>query len=152
MASKMIEVLGITGSRRSMVVYADDGLDELSVTAPSTVLDLQGDGAGHFEVQSYRVDPAALGFRLASMEDLRGGDAAFNATVIRSVLNGEQGARRDIGVLNAAAALVVAGRAETLAAGVELAEASLVNGRAVRVLDELIRVSRDAAGMLPPSA
>jgi anthranilate phosphoribosyltransferase len=144
MAAKMVEVLGKTGSRHSMVVYADDGLDELSVTAPSTVLELVADGTGAFDVRTYRVDATDLGFRRASMDDLRGGDAGFNADVIRSVLHGERSARRDIGVLNAAAALVVAGRAETLSTAVELASDSLTQGRAVDVLDALVRVSRDA--------
>ena len=75
------------------------------------------------------------------MDDLRGGDAAFNAEVIRRVLDGERGPRRDIGVLNAAAALVVAGRAEGLAGGVELASASVDSGKASGVLDALVRVS-----------
>jgi anthranilate phosphoribosyltransferase len=149
MAPKMASVLGATGSRRAMVVYADDGLDELSITAPSTVLDLEGDGHGQFEVRSSRVDAPSLGFRLASMDDLRGGDAIFNAKVIRSVVGGERGPRRDIGVLNAAAALVVAGRAESLPEGVDLAQDSLTSGRAAHVLDELVRVSRDAAGVPP---
>ena len=78
------------------------------------------------------------------MEDLRGGDAAFNARVIRSVLEGERSARRDIGVLNAAAALVVAGRVADLAGGVELAAESVDSGRAVGVLDALVATSQAA--------
>ena len=113
----MAGVFGATGSRRTMIVHADDGLDELSVTSPSTVLEVRGDGAGEFEVREWRVDPATLGFAPATMDDLRGGDAAFNAGVIRTVLEGERGPRRDIGVLNAAAALVVAGRVDDLEAG-----------------------------------
>ncbi len=146
MAQKMAGVLGANGSRRSMIVYADDGLDELSVTSGSTVLDLTGDGAGDFEVRTWRLDPADLGFPPATMAELRGGDAAFNADVIRRVLGGERSARRDIGVLNAAAALVVAGRAPDLAGGVALAEASIDEGRAATVLDGLVRVSSAAAG------
>ena len=79
------------------------------------------------------------------MADLKGGDATFNARVIRSVLEGEQGARRDIGVLNAAAALVVAGVAGDLADGVTRAEAAIDDGQAAAVLDGLVRVSKDAA-------
>jgi len=144
MAPIMAGVLGATGSRRSMIVHADDGLDELSVTSPSSVLEVRGDGAGEFEVRDWRIDPAALGFAPATMADLRGGDAAFNARIIRTVLEGEQGARRDIGLLNAAAALVVAGRVEDLESGVELAAESVDSGRAVGVLDALVTTSQEA--------
>ncbi len=125
MATTMATVLGTTGSRRAMIIYADDGLDELSVTSSSTVLELNGDGAGSFELSEWRVDPASLGFAPATMEDLRGGDAAFNAGAIRSVLEGERGPNRDIGLLNAAAALMVIGRVDDLAAGVRLANDSI---------------------------
>jgi anthranilate phosphoribosyltransferase len=144
MAAKMAGVLGANGSRRAMVVYADDGLDELSVTAPSTVLDLTAGDDG-YEVRCWRLDPAALGLAPATMDDLRGGDAAFNAGVIRRVLEGERSPRRDIGVLNAAAALVVAGTAADLGEGLELAALSIDSGRAAAVLDGLARVSTEEA-------
>jgi anthranilate phosphoribosyltransferase len=124
-------------------VHADDGLDELSVTAPSQLLEVRGDGTGAFEVTEWRVDPQEFGLAPATMADLRGGNAEFNAGVIRSVLEGEQGARRDIGILNAAAALVVAGRVEDLESGLGLAADSIDSGRAVAVLDALIVTSRD---------
>ena len=97
----------------------------------------------------WRVDPAALGFAPATLADLRGGDAAFNAGVIRSVLEGERGARRDIGVLNAAAALMVAGRVDDLESGVVLAAEALDSGRAVGVLDTLVTTSQDALRRQP---
>ena len=147
MAAKMADVLGANGSRRSMVVYADDGLDELSVTSPSTVLDLTGDGEGDYEVRTWRLDPTDLGIPSATMESLRGGDAAFNADVIRRILDGEPGPRRDIGVLNAAAALVVAGIADDLGDGVVRASASIDAGRAAAALDGLVRVSTEAAAV-----
>jgi anthranilate phosphoribosyltransferase len=143
MAPIMAGVFGATGSRHSLIVHADDGLDELSVTSPADVLEVRGDGAGAFEVRRWRVDPRALGFPPATLADLRGGNAAFNAGVIRSVLEGERGARRDIGILNAAAALVVAGRVEDLESGLGLAADAIDNGRAVAVLDALIATSRD---------
>jgi anthranilate phosphoribosyltransferase len=144
MASIMATVLGTTGSRRAMIIHADDGLDELSVTSPSTVLELSGDGAGSYELSEWRVDPASLGLAPATMEELRGGDAAFNARAIRSVLAGERGANRDIGVLNAAAALMVIGRVDDLVAGLELASASIDGGRAEAALDALIATSQAA--------
>ena len=142
-------MFGATGSRRTLIVHADDGLDELSVTSPSNVLEVRGDGSGDYELTEWRVDPAALGFAPATLADLRGGDAAFNAGVIRSVLEGERGARRDIGVLNAAAALMVAGRVDDLESGVVRAAEALDSGRAVRVLDALVATSQDALRRQP---
>ena len=83
------------------------------------------------------------------MDDLRGGDAAFNAGGIRSVLEGERSARRDIGVLNAAAALVVAGRVDDLEGGLALAAESIDSGRALGVLDALVATSQDALRQQP---
>jgi anthranilate phosphoribosyltransferase len=139
----MAGVFAATGSLHSLIVHADDGLDELSVTSPSRVLEVCGDGSGAFELTEWRVDPASLGLAPATLADLRGGDAAFNAGVIRSVLEGERGARRDIGVLNAAAALVVAGRVGDLERGLGLAAESLDSGRAVGVLDALVATSQE---------
>ena len=149
MGPVMAGVFGATGSRRTFIVHADDGLDELSVTSASNVLEVSGDGSGDYELTEWRVDPAALGFAPATLADLRGGDAAFNAGVIRSVLEGEQGARRDIGVLNAAAALMVAGRVDDLESGVVQAAEALDSGRAVRVLDALVATSREALRRQP---
>ncbi len=140
----MAGVLAATGSRHSLIVHADDGLDELSVTSPSSVLEVCGDGTGAFDVTDWRVEPGALGFAPATLHDLKGGDAAFNARVIRSVLEGERGARRDIGVLNAAAALVAADRVRDLEAGVALATESVESGRALAVLEALVTTSQDA--------
>lgn len=144
MAPVMAGVFGATGSRRSLIVHADDGLDELSVTSPSSVMEVRGDGSGAFEISEWRVDPAALGLRPATLADLRGGDAGFNAAVIRTVLEGEQGARRDIGILNAAAALLAAGRVDDLESGLALAVESIDSGRALGVLDALVATSQDA--------
>jgi anthranilate phosphoribosyltransferase len=145
MAPTMAGVLGANGTKHSMVVHADDGLDELSVTSPSTVLEVVGDGAGAHEVRSWRLDPAELGLAAATMEDLRGGDAAFNAEVIRRVLAGERSPRRDIGVLNAGAALLVAGVAPDLPEGMARAAEAVDTGRAAEVLEGLVRVSNEAA-------
>ena len=94
---------------------------------------MNGDGAGNFELTEWRVDPEALGLRPATLNDIGGGDAAFNARAIEAVLAGEVGANRDIGLLNAAAALMVAGRADTLGAGSSPGPSRLpVDGRPVR--------------------
>jgi anthranilate phosphoribosyltransferase len=141
MADKMLGVLMANGSKRAMVVHGADGLDELSTTGPSTVLDAGPDG----EVRRGRVDPADLGLAPATLEDLQGGDAAHNAEVIRRVLGGEKGPHRDIAVLNAAAGLVVAGLSADLADGVERAGAVIDAGSAHDALEKLVRISHEVA-------
>jgi anthranilate phosphoribosyltransferase len=148
MAEKMAGVLGANGSTHAMVMYADDGLDELSITSPSTVIELIGDG-GDYELTTWRLDAADLGIERATMTELSGGDAGFNASAIRRVLDGERGPHRDIGVLNAAAALVVSGHAADLASAVAIAGDSLDSGAAASTLERLVATSvRAAAG--PP--
>ncbi len=142
MAEKMLGVLAANGARRALVVHGADGLDELSTTGPSTVLEL---GAEPGEIRRYQVDPADLGLAPATVADLRGGDAQANAALLLRVLGGEAGPHRDIVLLNAAAALLVTGLVGDLAAGVDLARVTLDEGRAQKVLDELVRVSRAAA-------
>src|SRR5439155_543732 len=138
MAERMVGVLAANGSERALVVYGHDGLDELSTTTTSTVIELR-DG----QVRTYAVDPALLGLPHASPGTLRGGDAACNAGLARRVLDGERGAHRDIVVLNAAAGVVAAGLADNLATGLEVAAASIDEGRAASVLDNLVRVSQE---------
>ncbi|MHB8328611.1 MAG: anthranilate phosphoribosyltransferase [Acidimicrobiales bacterium] len=147
MAEKMLGVLVANGSRRAMVVHGADGLDELSTTGPTLVLDaIVPEDGGEPEVRRTAVDAADLGLGRASLDDLRGGDAAHNADAVRRVLDDTPGPHRDIVVLNAAAALVVVGLAPTLADGIAMASTTLGEGRARRVLDELVRVSQAAAG------
>jgi anthranilate phosphoribosyltransferase len=141
MAEKVLGVLRANGAQHALVVYGHDGLDELTTSAPSTVHELR---AG--EVRSFTVDAAALGLAPAERGDILGGDAAANAGFAREVLDGAPGAKRDIVVLNAAAALVVAGRADDLEGGVAAAQEAIDSGRAAAVLDSLARVSTAAAG------
>lgn len=124
-ADQMIRVLHATGSRRSMVVHGDGGLDELTTTGPSRMLSLDGD-----EITEITVDATALGLAPATVDDLAGGDAAVNAEIARRVFGGEHGPKRDIVVLNAAAGLVAAGVADDLPAGVAAAESAIDDGRA----------------------
>ena len=124
-----------------MVVYGADGLDELSTTGPSAVLEVGADA----EVRRYTVDPADLGFAPATLDDLRGGDVDANAEVVRQVLAGEKGPHRDVAVLNAAAGLVVAGVCADLAEGVTRAGAVIDEGAARDVLENLARTSQEAA-------
>jgi anthranilate phosphoribosyltransferase len=140
-------VLVANGARRAMVVHGADGLDELSTTAPTTVfeVDLSSSAEDEGVVRCYTVDAEDLGLARASLDDLRGGSAVENAQVVRSVLGGEHGAYRDVVVLNAAAGLVVAGVADDLAEGLKRACSVIDDGRAAKVLDRLVAVSRDAA-------
>lgn len=140
LAEKMLGVLQANGAQRAMVVYGHDGLDELTTTTTSTALELR-DG----EVRTTEVDPASLGLRPSTTEELRGGDAAVNADLTRRVLDGEAGVHRDIVLLNSAAGIVVAGLADDLAQGLELARASLDDGRAAGVLERLVAASNAAA-------
>lgn len=145
MAEKMATVLGRNGCRRALVAWADDGLDELSVTAPSHMVEVIGDGDGDFELARSTLDGRALGFPPRQMSELRGGDARWNAGVIHRVLQGEQGAARDIGVLNAAAALTVFGAASDYEEGIALATTSVDGGDAAQVLERLVAVSAAVA-------
>lgn len=141
MGERMIGVLAANGAERALVVYGHDGLDELSTTTTSTVLELR-EGA----VRTYVVDPADLGLRHARPADLKGADAAANADVARRVLGGERGPYRDIVLLNAAAGVVAAGLADHLAGGLEAATAAVDEGRAAAVLERLVTVSNARHG------
>jgi anthranilate phosphoribosyltransferase len=138
-AERMLHSLRRHGSTAAWIVHGN-GLDELSTTGTSSVLALQ-DG----EVRSFTVDPTDYGFARVRMEDLEGGDPPENAKVVRRVLGGERGAHRDIVVLNAGAALVVAGRAVTLEDGIVEATRSIDSGRAEATLEAFVAASREAA-------
>jgi anthranilate phosphoribosyltransferase len=137
MAEKMAGVLRARGSERALVVFGHDGLDELTTTTTSTVVELGEDG----ELRRYELDPAAHGISRADPAALRGGDAAANVAATRAVLAGEPGPQRDIVVLNAAAGLIAAGKAPDLAEGLSAAAAAIDDGRAASALDQLVELS-----------
>lgn len=139
MAERVVGALAQLGAERALVFYGDDGLDELTTTTTSTVFELR-DG----EVRRMQVDPTAYGLAVTDRGALAGGDAARNAGIVRDVLGGAGGPVRDIAVLNAAAALVVAGIVDDLGAGIEAANASLDDGRAADTLDAFVRASVSA--------
>lgn len=141
MAERMVGVLAELGSEHALVFYGDDGLDELTTTTTSRVHELTPNGR-----RSFTLDPRDFSLDLATASDLQGGDAARNAEVARQVLAGEPGPARDIVVLNAAAAVVVAGLADDIGRGVELARAAIDGGSAARALETLVRESNDVAG------
>jgi anthranilate phosphoribosyltransferase len=122
------------GIERAFVVNGGDGLDEITTTTHTTIFQVQ-DG----KVQKGRWFPSDFGLEQSAPEDLKGGDAATNAAIIRSVLEGESGPARDVVIANAAAALVVAQRAAELKSAVAIAVESIDTGGALRKLEELIR-------------
>ncbi len=145
MAEKMIGVLEANGALHTMVVYGHDGLDELTTTTASTVVEFDAEH-GQRAVRSYVVDPQELGLPRTEIEQLLGGDAATNADLARRVLGGDQGPHRDIVVLNAAAGIVAAGKAADLAGGMAQAAAAIDSGQAARRLERLVEVSGAEAG------
>ena len=136
----LARVLANLGVRRAMVVHGTDGLDEISLTAPTQVCQVR-DG----QLTHGTLDPRELGFGLCDPADLVGGDAAANAVIARSILGGGQGAKRDIVLLNAGACLHLAGRAASFAEGVALAAAAIDSGAALRTLEAFVRATREAS-------
>jgi anthranilate phosphoribosyltransferase len=124
------------GATRAMVVHGQ-GMDEISLLGKTKIIELR-DG----RIASMELDPAELGFAGASIDELGSGDAIANAALIRNILSGkERGARRDIVVLNAAAAIIVAGLGDSFQQALPLAEYSIDDGKAMHCLDKLIEVS-----------
>jgi anthranilate phosphoribosyltransferase len=140
MAPIMAEVLRRTGSRHALVFHGHDGLDELTTTTTSMLLDVSQDG-----IRELVVDPVELGIPAADREDLLGGDVERNAAIAEQVLAGHGGPARDLVLLNAAAGLVAADAALSLADGLELAARALDEGRARDTLHAWVEASRKLA-------
>ena len=136
MAERMAHALADHGAERAWVVYGGDGLDEITTTTSTNVVELR-DG----QIQPLGVDPTKFGMGKATLDDLRGGDPALNAELARRVLAGDEGHHRDIVVLNAAAGLVVAGLVDEMGDGVAMARASLDDGKAEAALARLVKES-----------
>jgi anthranilate phosphoribosyltransferase len=136
----LAEVLGRLGAERAWVVHGSDGLDELTTTGPSHVAEWR-DG----RVQCFEVTPEALGLERVAPEALKGGDAEHNAAALRQVLDGQRGAYRDIVLLNAAAALVVAGKADGLEQGLIQAAQAIDGGGARLTLERLVAITNQGA-------
>ncbi len=133
------EVLRTLGSTRAWVVHGSDGLDEITTTGPTTVAELK-DGT----VRAFEIAPEEFGLVRATPQSLKGGDGAANALALRAVLAGEPSAYADVALLNAAAALIVAGKADGIGPALEIARASLTGGHAQAALDRLVAVSAAA--------
>jgi anthranilate phosphoribosyltransferase len=134
----LAQVLKILGSESVWVVHGSDGLDEITTSGPTTVSSLEGG-----VVKSFEIKPEDVGLPRVKPEALRGGDADANAKALQDVLEGKNTPYRDVALFNAAAALVVAGKAKNLAAGLDLAAQSVDSGEAEGRLDRLIVVSND---------
>jgi anthranilate phosphoribosyltransferase len=137
LAPLMVRVLEDLGHERALVFYGEDGLDELTTTGRSRVFELK-DGA----VKEYELDPQDLGFTRSQQKDLQGGTPPENADLLRRVLEGESGPRRDVVLLNAAAAVLAAGRADDWPDAVAVARESLDSGRTSQVLNRLVETSK----------
>ncbi|MDD1718227.1 MAG: anthranilate phosphoribosyltransferase, partial [Methanoregulaceae archaeon] len=126
------EVLAELGTDRAMVVHGE-GLDEITTTGKSVISELNGG-----EIFDYTMDCTSFGIPRANRSDLAGGAPAENARILRNILSGEEGPRRDISVLNAGAAIYIGGHAGDLDQGVRLAKEAIDSGRAQRKLEELV--------------
>jgi anthranilate phosphoribosyltransferase len=140
MVEKLAEALSMLGLHRALVVHGLDGLDEITISGPTRVAEAR-DGV----VRTYEVDPEEFGMRRGMLEDIAGGDARENAAIVREILSGKKSARRDVVVLNAAAALVAAGCVDRIGDGVSVAEQAIDSGAAAGKLEALVGFSRNAA-------
>jgi anthranilate phosphoribosyltransferase len=136
LAAKMADVLARLGVERAIVFHAGDGMDELSTSSPSLVIEIDG---GRKE---YQLDPADVGLKPADPNAVRGGGPEENARIAREVLAGADGPRRDVVLLNAAAALRAAGRAKDWREGIGIAAEAIDSGRAADVLQSWARISQ----------
>ncbi|MBD3378901.1 MAG: anthranilate phosphoribosyltransferase [Candidatus Omnitrophica bacterium] len=137
----LAEVLGRLGSERALVVHGEDGLDEITITGPTRVSELK-DGA----VRTYDIGPSDFGVEKAGIEEITGGSARDNAAIVKAVLSGERGPRRDIVLINSSAGFLAAGRTADLKEGVRLAQDSIDSGKALETLNALVEMTGKAGG------
>ena len=134
----LAEVLSSLGVKRGMVVYGQDKLDEISLSSPTSVCEIRD---GWF--RSFVITPEEFGLERCKKEDLRGGTPQENAEIVRRILNGEKGPKRNAVLLNAGASLYIGGKADSIREGVELAANIIDSGKASETLDKLIRISNE---------
>src|ERR1700716_3758944 len=133
LVEKLAEALSMLGLHRALVVHGLDGLDEITITGPTRVAE-----AREGSVRTYEITPEEFGMTRASLTDISGGDAVVNAAIIRAVLSGEKSPRRDVVLLNSAAALVAAGKADHLIQALPLAVRSIDAGAAARKPEAMV--------------
>jgi anthranilate phosphoribosyltransferase len=139
LVDKLAEALSMLGLRRALVVHGNDGLDEITISTTTRIAELR-DG----QVRTYEVTPEEFGMQRAPLHAIAGGDAATNAAIVRKILGGEKSARRDVVLLNAAAALVASVRADSLQHALPAAVESIDSGAALAKLDALVRFTSAA--------
>lgn len=132
----LARVLSNLGVKRAMVVYGQDGLDEISLSAPTTVCEVM-----HGTYKQYEIKPEDFGLSRCKKEDLVGGSPDVNADITREVLNGEEGPHRDIVLMNAGAGLYIAGKTKSMKEGIELARQLIDEGKAKEKLEDFITYS-----------
>jgi anthranilate phosphoribosyltransferase len=137
----MARALGRLGTRHALVVSSEDGLDELSTSAPTRVFEVTAGG----DARGYTVTPEDVGLPVAPAESIPGGDPALNAAVTRAVLAGEPGPPRDLAVLNAGAAVYAGGAADSLADGVRVAAGAIDSGAAAAALERFVAATHRLA-------
>jgi anthranilate phosphoribosyltransferase len=136
LVEKLAEALSMLGLHRALVVHGSDGLDEITITGPTRIGEVR-----EGQVHTYEVEPEEFGLKRAMLGNISGGDATVNAQLIREVLEGKKSARRDVVLLNAAAALVAAGKADHLRDALQIAVKSIDTGAAAAKLDALVKFS-----------
>lgn len=136
LVAPMAQVLARLGCRRGFVVHGLDGMDEITLTGPTRIAEIR-DG----QVAVSTIEPEDFNLKRCAMGDLQGGDAVGNAVIVRNVLKGESGPRRDVVLLNAAFALVAAGIANDISAGLEMARDAIDQGRALAKLEALVQMT-----------
>jgi anthranilate phosphoribosyltransferase len=134
----LAKVLRELGTKRALVVSSHDGLDEISISAPTQISELN-----HGEIRTYDISPEDLGLKRYPLEQVVGGDADRNAQIIRQIFQGKRGAQRDIVLANAAACFYIAGLASTLREGVKAAENIIDGGQAAKKLEELVHFTKE---------
>jgi anthranilate phosphoribosyltransferase len=142
LAPLMAEVAGRLGTERTLVVTGHPGMDEVSASGPTTIAEYDAVAGG---VRTYTITPEELGIARTSLADISGGDAPANAALVRAVLAGEHGARRDVVLMNAAAAIRAAGEVDDLVEGIVRAREAIDSGRALEALDRLVVTSKRLA-------
>jgi anthranilate phosphoribosyltransferase len=140
LVEKLAAALRMLGLKRALVVHGNDGLDEITITGPTKIAEVR-----HAQLMLYKVTPEQFGLERAHLEDITGGTVEENAQIIRDILDGKKSARRDIVLLNAAAALVAAGKVPSMAEGVPLAADAVDSGAARKKLQALVEFSKSHA-------
>ncbi|HEY6137733.1 MAG TPA: anthranilate phosphoribosyltransferase [Thermoanaerobaculia bacterium] len=142
LVERLAHVLLSLGAEHALVVHSHDGLDEISISAPTYICEVRGGS-----VRAYELTPDEVGVASHRIESIAGGDAKTNAEITRKILRGEEGPRADIVAANAGAALYVAGVVPDIRDGVALARESIASGKAMQKLEQLIAVSVECAGL-----